>query len=261
MNPFRLLAAPQIAEILPILVAKGRLHFVINGHLPDNTSTDQITDTVLRQLDEIPSDQNRYEASSSNPSISFLRANKALRAWDALAIGLEAGGTISRARTEAFDTFQRQFLRSGVGALQASLLSLARAQTSPQLGTASRTAELALAYIGSTICADRTATSTAAQTVADLRHAADKGGNRAKHSSVVHRGISGGTVDGDVQHEMNRARRDLEKSFAGRWGWLSLIGRLRVDDVGSEVSDYLARQFGRNLERQVRAMSHMRRHV
>lgn len=187
----------------------------------------------------------------STPSISFVRAEKALRALDALAVGLEADGVISRSRTEAFDTFQRQFQRSHVGPLQASLISAARSIATPQLSTAISTADLALAYIASTISADRTATRTAARTVTDLRHAAEQGGVKARHASIVNRGIAGGTVDGDVQYEMNQARRDLEDGFRRRWAWVSLIGRLRVDDVGSEVSAYLHRQLGRNLERQV----------
>lgn len=250
LDPFRLLSARRIADVIPELLARGSVHLVVNGHLPFNSSEEQVTAEILRQLDKLPSGS-RSEELRSVPLITFVRANKALRALAALAVGLEADGVISSARTEAFDTFQRQFLRSSIGPLQNALLSTVRAQGPSQLRTAASTAERALEYIAHTISADRLATRTASRTVAYLRRAADQGGVKARHSSVVNRGIAGGTVEGDVQYEMNQARRDLEDGFRGRWGWLSLIGRLRVDDVGSEVSLYLDKRFGRNLERQV----------
>ena len=159
---------------------------------------------------------------------------------------------MTRARTVAFDVFQRQFLDSNVGPLRASLLSTLQEHPASQLVTALTTADLALSYIASTISTDRTATRTAARTVDDLRHAAEQGGSRAQNSSVVNRGISGGTVEGDVQYEMDQARRDLEEGFRNGWAWLSLLCKLGVDDVGSEVSLYLDRRFGRELERRVR---------
>ena len=250
LDPYRLLSAPRIAEVLPDLQAKGSLHLVVNGELPHDTSEDQIKSSLLRQLDEIPSKPKNLDALNL-PTISFVRATQALRALEALKLGLEADGSVSRARTDAFDTFQSQFLQSNVGPFQASLLSTVRALRSHQMNTASDTATAALLYISETISKDRRATRVASQTVTDLRHAAHQGGITARHASVVNRGIAGGTVEGDVEYEMNQARRDLEEGFRGRWAWLSLIGRLRVDDVGSEVSAYLERRFGRNLERQV----------
>lgn len=184
-------------------------------------------------------------------SILFVRASRALRALDALATGLNVEGALSHARAEAFDTFQRDFLRSGIGPLQSSLLSITSQNSHPQLSTALDTAHLALDYATSAVSADRTATQAASRMVDELRHSASGAALKARHASVVNRGIEGGVVEGDVQYEMDRARIALEEGFNGRWNWLALIARLRVDDVGMEIGAYLDRRFGKILEQQV----------
>ena len=254
LDPYRLLSAPRIAEILPNLQAKGSLHLVVNGELPHDITEDQIRISLLRQFGELPS-KPTIPNGVNLPTVSFVRATKALRALKALTSALEADGSMSRARTDAFDSFQRQFLQSNVGPFQAALLSTVTALRSHQMDTALDTANAALIYISETISIDRKATRVASQTVKELRHAAHQGGVKARHASVVNRGITGGIVEGDVQYEMNQARRDLEEGFKGRWAWLTLIGRFRVEDVGSEVTAYLERHFARNLERQAGLIS------
>ncbi len=51
---------------------------------------------------------------------------------------------------------------------------------------------------------------------------------------------------------MQAVKRDLDSTFKHRLNWLSLIAKLRVDDVGSEVGTYLGQSFGRGLEQRVR---------
>ena len=251
LDPVRLLSSPITSHLLPVLLRKGCLHLIINGHLPSNCSEEQIKATLNAQLADITSEAKLAEWNGQLPPISFVRANEALEALTALTAGLNVDETISSSRTEAFDTFQRKFLRSQIGSVQADLLAMAYVRPSLQIVTASQTAALALSYIAETINTDRIATTSATRVVFDLRRAADRGGVKARHSSVVYRGITGGNVENDIHWELNQAKNDLERGFKGRWSWLSLIGRLRVDDVGAEVSVYLDKRFGRNLERQV----------
>jgi hypothetical protein len=219
---------------------------VLNGPLPSQTTEAELRNKIHEQVAQIRRDSNLSD--QNEVEVSFVNAQHALHALDALAAGLEH---TSSNQTRAFDTFQTEFLSSQIGPLQFTLLNHTATNPLPQLVTAQSIANLALSYISETIDVDRESTKQAVSTVSDLRHQAGRAAQRARHLSVVNRGIESGVVEGGVEQEMEETRRELDNGFKGRWSWLNLVGKLRVDDVGGEVAVYFERTFGRDLERQV----------
>jgi hypothetical protein len=249
LDPYRLLSTPQIASVLPTLIAQSSsLYVVVNGQLPPRTTETDLTAMIQKQLADI---QPKTDTPPTSPLIHFVQAEKALHALDALAAGLEHTAS---SQSRAFDTFQNEFLSSQVGKLQSQLLSHTSANPQPQLNTSRNTLRLALEYVSDTITSDHQATRHATHTVSELRHQAAQASRKARHLSVVNRGIESGIVEGGVDQEMEETKRDLDAGFRGRWSWLSLVGKLRVDDVGGEVGGYIERSFGRDLEKQVRSL-------
>jgi hypothetical protein len=106
-------------------------------------------------------------------------------------------------------------------------------------------------HIKSTLAADRQALIEGWQTVRDLRRKSRQAISHAKNISVINRGIEGGRIEGGVDEELRRARHDIQQMFDGKLSWLGLVGRLRVDDVGSVIAAYVSQEFGKELERQV----------
>ncbi|WVR04094.1 hypothetical protein IAU60_001093 [Kwoniella sp. DSM 27419] len=253
VDPIRLLDTPLISALLPAVLSRGGAHIVINGELPPNNSEISLITRLrdqLRKVEVEPVDGRPFDPASVN--VSFVRAEAALLALDALAMGLNSHGpSNSAAKTRAFDVFQKEFLASHMGPLQASLVRALKANTHPQLTTARQTAALALAHVEEIITADRDIVRTASHTVTELRRTALQGASKAKHLSVASRGIEGGLVEGGVQHEMEKVRIGLEQRLEGRLNWLGLVGRARVDDVAAELGTFLTSRFGVDLERQV----------
>ncbi|WWC68938.1 uncharacterized protein I206_102874 [Kwoniella pini CBS 10737] len=253
LDPIRLLETSQLSHILPLALARGSVHFVINGHLPPHASQSSIETKLRDQLSRIKVEP--IKESFFNPAVmpvSFIKAEKALNALDALAAGLQDHGpSTSTSKTRAFEVFQREFLESHIGPLQSSLLSSLQTISEPQLSTARQVTALALSHVEKIISHDRDVVKDAQHTVSELRRGAQQGASKAKHLSVASRGIEGGLVEGSVEYDMDRVKTGLEDKFIGRLSWLGLIGRTRVDDIQFELSSYLSNQFGKDLERQI----------
>ncbi|WVF66729.1 hypothetical protein IAT40_001471 [Kwoniella sp. CBS 6097] len=257
LDPIRLTDTPKLKPILSSILSRGNAHFVINGYLPPNTSQASIEATLKEQLAKLIPNANSQEATATatataNFSVSFVNAQSALQALEALATGLQDHGpTSSSAKTRAFEVFQNQFLASQIGPLQSSLINSLKTESHPQLTTARTVSTLAVAHVEDIIASDRDVVKEASHTVSELRRSAQHGATKAKHLSVASRGIEGGLVEGGVDHEMAKVKSGLEERFAGRLTWLSLVGRARVDDVASELGTYLGTRFGVDLERQI----------
>ncbi|OCF42512.1 hypothetical protein I317_03628 [Kwoniella heveanensis CBS 569] len=250
IDPIRLTNTPQMSSILPSILSRVNVHFAINGHLPPNTTPAAVEATLREQLAKVQ--QSHPNSNFPSPSVSFVDAQSALEALDALAAGLQDHGPASSsAKTRAFEVFQNQFLASRIGPLQSTLTSSLKADSHPQLSTARQVASLAVAHIEDIIASDRDIVREASHTVTELRRSAQHGATKARHLSVASRGIEGGLVEGGVAHEMAKVKAGLEERFAGRLTWLSLVGRARVDDVASELGTYLGTRFGVDLERQI----------
>ncbi|KAK8861291.1 hypothetical protein IAR55_002110 [Kwoniella newhampshirensis] len=253
LDPIRLINTAQLSAILPAILARQSAHLVINGHLPPNVTQAELETNLRDQLSRIKietEDGTTFDQATS--TISFTQANQALSALDALAIGLgDHSASSSSSRAEAFEVFQRRFLESHIGPLQTTLYQSLAPLSQPQLHTAKQTATLAIAHISNIISADRDSTRAASRTVSELRRSAMQAASKAKHTSVVSRGIEGAVVEGGVKYEMDKIKAEIERSFDGRLSWLGLVGRLRVDDVALELGGYVGNRFGVELERQI----------
>jgi hypothetical protein len=171
-----------------------------------------------------------------------------LEAFTALSDGLQRIDASPSTRSKAFEIFQHAYLKSNVGRLQSTL---ATSTGNFRLVTAASTLSMALDYIKATLDTDRQALAHGWQAVKDLRRSSRQAATHAKNTSVINRAIEGGRIEGGVDDELARARHDIQLSFDGKLSWLGLVGRLRVDDVGSEMGAYVAQRFGVELERQV----------
>ncbi|WWD16806.1 hypothetical protein CI109_101238 [Kwoniella shandongensis] len=253
LDPIRLIDTPQLSVMLPSLLAQGTVHFVINGHLPPNVSQSTVETSLRDQLSRIKIeslDGTTFDQATS--TITFVQAEKALTALDALATGLQDhSASTSASKAHTFEVFQRKFLHSNIGPLQTTLHQSLSSLAQPQLHTAQQLATLAISHISNVISADRDSTRAASHTVSELRRSAMQAASKAKHTSVSSRGIDGAMVEGGVQYEMDKLKGDIERSFDGRLSWLGLVGRLRVDDVALEMGGYLGNRFGVELERQI----------
>lgn len=243
LDPIRLASAPAVAYLLPLVLAKGNVHFVVNGTLPPHVTEEQLRARLENQIKSVVAPGLHGKAECS---VSFVKAETALKALFALDVALagQAGN-----KGSAFDVFQRDFLASNLGPLQSQLITSLPAEY--QLKTAACTAHLALAYTEGVIAGDRSVLSQAANVVTELRSEAHNAGSRAERVSVVARGIEGGVVEGSVEQSLDSSKRDLEHMFSSRFSWLGLVARLRVDDVAAELGAYLSRSFARDVERQL----------
>lgn len=240
IDPIRLTTVSSIEKILPTALAKGHVRIIVNGPLPPNATEATVRTQIAKQIEAVsaPGNHKSYD-------VSFVRAELALNALDALAFALASH---SDDKSYAFDIFQRDFLASNIGPLQKSLMVL---PTDPQLATAAATARLALAFTTSVIASDRSVLRHASSVVSKLRRDAADGAGKARRLSVVSRGSSSGLVEGSVESSVKGAKNDLDQLFHGRLSWLGILTRLRVDDVSGDVGGYLARNFARDVEQQL----------
>lgn len=248
LDAFRLLNTPFPSSILR-QIHRRPLQIVVNGPLPRQTDPAIISQNIRRQYAEIV-------GHLPAPPIAFVQAELALAALDVFSTSPSyLRSSSSQSRASAVDTFQQQYLASRFGPFQQHLLDTAARKDSLQFSTARDTAMLALADITAAIQRDRDSTKAAHDAVVSLRRVSEDAARRAKHLSVTSRGIEGAVVEGGIQHEMTTIRADIDNRFHGRWTWLNLIGRARVNDVGPELANLIDTQFGRHLEREVRRIA------
>lgn len=242
LDPVRLATAPCLDKVLPLALGKGHVQFIVNGPLPPHQTEETLRNALDKQISAtvVPTGCKSYE-------VTFVQADRALRALDALAMALNAAEGESKGL--AFDVFQHDFLASNIGPLQASLMHLAPPDA--QLATAASTTRLALAYTNGIVASDRSVLRQASDVIGDLRREAVDGSGRARRLSVVARGSSSGVVDGSVDDSVRGNKHDLEQLFKGRLSWLGILARLRVDDVSGDIGGYIARNFARGIEQQL----------
>lgn len=237
LDPFRLLQAGNLSTVLSPLLNHIDAMFIVNGPLPAGASEEDIEASLRTQL----SDHGYHR----QPEVSFVRADLALKSFDALAVALAA----TERRDAAFNVFQQDFLGSGIGPVQKAMVP--RPPADFQSETATRTGRLALNIVDDVIRHDLTTIKMVGQTVIELERDASAAASRARHLSVSSRGIEGGIVEGGVRHAVLTSKSSLENTLRGRLSWLGLVGWARVDDVASELGDKIQREFGAGLERQV----------
>lgn len=238
VDPIQLLTTDIAASLKPLLAAERPVTIVVNGPLPQSTSFEAIRDKISTQVDL-----------GNSTQILFTDSSLSLQAFAALSEGLQRTDASPSSRSKAFEVFQHAYLKSNVGRLQSTLSSSATENYQTQ--TAISTLKIAVEFIKNTLASDRQALADGWDTVRDLRRKSRQAVTHAKNISVISRGIEGGRIEGGVDEELRRARHDIQQMFDGKLSWLGLVGRLRVDDVGSVMAAYVAQDFGRELERQV----------
>ncbi|TXT11021.1 hypothetical protein VHUM_01772 [Vanrija humicola] len=245
LDPIRLTSAPALKDVLAPALAKGNVHFVVNGTLPPNATEDTVRAALAEQL------KHTTVPGTPKPAydLSFVNAAAALRAASALSAALSAEGAESGSKAKAFAAFQRDFVASAIGPLRGTLLTA----TPPgyQLRTADNTAAQAIAYTESVLASDRNVLLSASDVVADLRAEATSGAGKARRLSVVTKGVSSGVVEGSIDSSVAQAKKDIAALFDGRLSWLGLVVRLRVDDVGADIGSYISREFCADTQRQL----------
>jgi hypothetical protein len=226
-----------------LILAKGRVQFVVNGPLPPHTVEASLRATLDKQLSQINA-PGLHGAPAYD--VQFVRADSALSALDALASALDGAAANKGA---AIAAFQRDFVASNASPLSGALAAALPADH--QAATAGATAHLALAYVEGVVAADRAVLSQARTVVNGLERAASEGAGKAHRLSLVARGVEGGVVEGSVEQSVAASKADIQHLFSSRFSWLGLLARLRVDDVGAELGAYLSRSFARDMETQL----------
>jgi hypothetical protein len=234
LDPIRL-SSTKLVETLRPFISSGRPVIVIaNGPLPESETPSTIQERIQMNLGPV--------------QVVFTESRLALKALDSLSEGLQRTDATPSSRSKAFETFQHAYLKSNIGELQTNLSG--SFSEGFQTRTAASTLSLAIEYVASTLAADRLALDTARSAVTELRKSARHATTHAKNISVINRAIEGGRIEGGVDDEVARARHDIQNLFDGKYSWLGLVGRLRVDDVGTDMAAYIDRQFGSGLEKQ-----------
>lgn len=237
VNPVQLLAT-HTAESLRQLFTSGRpVTIVVNGVLPQSSSFDSVRERLASQGEL-----------SETVDVLFTDSSLSLQAFSALAEGLKHAEASPSSRSRAFELFQHSYLKSNIGRLQSTLSDPVTEDY--QMLTAASTLLVTIDYIKMALYSDRQALTGCRQTVSELRRYSRQAITHAKNISVINRGIEGGRIEGGVDEELRRARHDIQQMFDGKLSWLGLVGRLRVDDVGSLMAAYVSQEFGTELERQ-----------
>jgi hypothetical protein len=239
VDPIQLLTTDIATSLKPLLASERPVTVVVNGPLPQSTSFESIREKISAQV-----------GLGNAAEILFTDSSLSLQAFAALSEGLQRTDASPSSRSKAFEVFQHAYLKSNVGRLQSTLSN--PTTESFQTQTAISTLKIAVEYIKNTLTSDRQALTDGWETVRSLRRKSRQAITHAKNISVISRGIEGGRIEGGVDEELRRARHDIQQMFDGKLSWLGLVGRLRVDDVGSVMAAYVAQEFGRELERQVR---------
>lgn len=234
IDPYRLIPA-ELLDAIRLLATRGNAIIVVDGPVPSSTSEETIRQDVEKQIQ-----------STSTP-VLFTQSTTALSALNAL----PRAWNTSPSDTDSIESFQRGFVTSRIGELQAHLGSLAAANPSPQPGSAQNVARLAYNHMTEVMASERVANRSADALIRELRSSARRAAVDAKHLSVVSRGIEGGLVAGGVQHSLAETSRGISALFQDRWSWLDLMRKARADEIGGEMRVYLERHFGKDLERNV----------
>lgn len=241
LDPYRLWTDNYLRQLQPTLASGRPVVAVVNGRLPENIKTPNIEASIYESL-------NAIGVEPASVAIHLVDASLASKALDALSEGLQRAEATPTTRSRAFETFQHAYLQSNIGSLQSSLATLL--PDDYQHRTSLSTASLAMATMSATTESDLRTLRSAHETVEILRKASTHAITHVRNTSVINRGIDGGLIEGGVDEEVARACTEIDQLFKGRFAWTSMIARLRIDDIGAELSSYITQRFGKRLERQ-----------
>lgn len=234
--------------ILEDNIDRERVLIVVNGQLPPSTTESQIRRQIETQILAFNG------ATASTVDICFVNARQAISAFS----HLPRSWTIDvaeRAHANSIEAFQQGYLQSQIGGLQSRLSNLSAQSLYPQVDSATSLAQLALAHMSKVIKAETRLNLAIRRSLEQISNESEQVAVKAKHLSVISRGIEGGMVEGGIKHSLQETKIRIEELFRDRWSWLNLIMKARADEVGSELKILLQVQFGSDLDRQVSEIS------
>jgi hypothetical protein len=245
LDPIRLLDTPEITAILPDLLGKPDVYFVINGEIESNGLRDvgasldqeQARRVTLKSLeDQLQSSRSAFglERESATDKIVFLSTHKALRSMDALRSTLTTGETSARSSSEhAFAKFKAEYLESNLGAVSASLLGDIRAvrERADRLGAVY---EATYTWLADSV--SRHIARNLADVLDETREIEALCAQHAELLSRTRQELRRDTfTSGEaIKEEMDRAKRGVEEVLRKRLVWWKVMS-WRVDMVAEEV--------------------------
>lgn len=245
LDPVRLLDTPEITAILPDLLGKPDVYFIVNGEIESNglrdvgASLDQeLARRVTRKLleDQLRSSRSAFglATKAAQEKIVFLSTHKALRSMDALRSTLTVGETIALNSSEhAFAKFREEYLESNLGAVSAGLLGDIRA-VRERADISGGVYEDAYAWLAES--ASRYILRNLADVLDETREIETLCAQHADLLSRKRQELRRDTfTSGEaIKEEMDRAKRGVEEVLRKRLVWWKVMS-WRVDMVAEEV--------------------------
>ena len=267
LDPVRLLDTPEITAILPDLVGKPYVYFVINGEIESNglrdvgASVDQekarsvIRKRLEEQLRDVRSAVLGSAGDASTGKIVFLSSHKALRSMDALrsTLGAEATSTLQGSSEHAFAKFREEYLESNLGAVSAGLLGDIRA-VRERAESHGRIYEATNEWIA------KSASNYVTRNLVDvLDETREIEALCAQHAELLARarqdlGRDTYTSGEAIKEEMDRAKRGVEEVLRKRLVWWKVMS-WRVDMVAEEVGREVEERWAVELTQKVGVVS------
>lgn len=243
LDPIRLLDTPEITAILPDVVGKPNVYFVINGEIESNglrdvgSSLDQekARRVARRKLEEqLTASRSAmgFNQETATEKVVFLSTHKALRAMEALRSTLSSEAA-SGSTEHAFAKFREEYAESNLGAVSAGLLGDIRA-VRERAESQGRLYEATHAWIAES--ASRYIMRNLADVVDETREIEALCATHAELLTRTRQEVRRNTyTSGEaIKEEMDRARRGVEEVLRKRLVWWKVMS-WRVDMVAEEV--------------------------
>lgn len=253
LDPIRLLDSPEIAHVLPYILGKKNLYFVINGEIEAIGLRD--VGTELRPFGSVVVETQQLDArhkisaklndqidriktklgvpvSETEEMIMFVSTSRALKAMDALrsTLNMDDPSQTNDPTTSAaaFTTFKDEYLESNLGVVSTKLLDNLKSQTATavQLDTAQWVAASATRYVAQSL----------ADVLDETHETATRVTAQAEYLARLKRDLKSETFTSGhaIKEEVDRAKRQVQDVLASRLAWWKVMS-WRVDTVAEEV--------------------------
>jgi hypothetical protein len=257
LDPIRLLETSELRPILPSLLGKRNLYFIINGELDFSGaglagSLQDLRDATEKRLERQLAELEAKTGSLGevNHNVLFLSAHKALHSMEALRSTLDPVTSDKKSRDLAFETFRKEYLESNLGAVSSSLLGDIRALRKDAEERCEGVFENSSDWVL------RSATNYISRSLADvLDESAEIGSLVSAHTELLklrREEIRNETfTSGEaIKEEMERVRRGVDDVLKRRLAWWKVLS-WRVDTVAEEVGREVEERWAVELSQKV----------
>jgi hypothetical protein len=270
LDPIRLISVPTLESILPSLVTKPSLRFIINGpvpSLPPDATTSSRPSTVTpqdatrtrlrRQLSPFVS-RAMAETLAANAvfvdSASGIQAAEALR--DALVADPGSSTGPSTERSRAFREYQERYTESNLAevknvlgdVIRKAVAEMTRSETVDTPERAGRALQTRTAehVVKSTIAHVHSVLATLTESLSEAEDTAD---SLSKLSATTkHTALARVTQSSDVHESVDIARRSVEDVWRKRLSWWRVVlGGGGVDGAVDELEDVVRLRWAQEL--------------